>query len=104
MGYVMTSREAERGNKMLYGYRINIWNGIKHNGKYSHVTERVVFVRLPNKMNDADVVLASRVVLEPATETKVHDGLTITTSGEYVKSVYFLGVATSRVVWDYKLG
>lgn len=88
---------------IMYGYRINVWNSIKHNGKHSHVTERVVFVRLPEKASDNVVIKSAHIILEPGTETKVHDGLTITTSGEYVKSIYFLGIATRRVVWDYSL-
>jgi hypothetical protein len=84
-----------------YGYRIHIWNSISHNGKFSHNTERIVDVRLPERMNDRNVVFAANLILEPETKYQLHDGLSIQASGEYVKSVHFLGVATQRVVWDY---
>ena len=88
----------------MYGYKVRIWQSVLHNGKHSHNNRRVKTVHLPvmthNQLKLRRMV-RPLVDIKPASETKVHDGLTITVDEEFIYTVEYLGRAEARIVYDY---
>lgn len=78
----------------MNGYEVVIWTAVYHNNSFSHHTDRREIVHAEH-MKDAPKL----VELKPETKTFVHEKLTITTSGEYIYRIHYLGrVAIRRTI------
>lgn len=67
---------------MRRAFEFTIWQPIYHNDKFSHNTTRRVV-----READSFLIAKDRVKLAKAKTTVVHEGLTIRTEKEYIKTV-----------------